>query len=242
MKNAVVILAAGFGKRFLDSTSSEIKDRTLKQFLNINGKPVFLWSVETFASIKSFEQIIVAVPPKMVKTLSLEYEKCKLGFVFVSGGNERFESVKNALSIIENDIDFVALHDAARPLISREDILEVLKSAEKTGAAIATEKTKDTIKLVSGVCGKTGRYVLKTLDRTFLRNAQTPQIFEFNLLKRAYLIKKISSTVTDDSQLVEKLKVKVSVVETKFPNFKITTKQDFKIAEALFAFKSRVFK
>ena len=80
MKNVAIILAAGLGKRFWNVTSS--KNKVFKQFLNINGKPIFLWSVEAFASIKSFGQIIVVVPSKMVRTLSLKYEKYKTSFIF----------------------------------------------------------------------------------------------------------------------------------------------------------------
>jgi 2-C-methyl-D-erythritol 4-phosphate cytidylyltransferase len=217
MKNAAIIVAAGDGKRF-DS-------RVLKQFLNLNGRPVFLWSVEAFASIKSFKQIIAVVPPDMVESLSLKY---KTGLICTVGGNERFDSVKNGLALIGDDIDFIAVHDAARPLISKKDILSVLKKAVKTEAAVAVEKAKDTVKLVSAA----GGYVLRTLDRAFLRNAQTPQIFKTELLKRAYS-EKIAAGTTDDSQLVENLKIKVSAVETKFPNFKITTKQDFELAEKI---------
>jgi 2-C-methyl-D-erythritol 4-phosphate cytidylyltransferase len=217
MKNAAIIVAAGDGKRF--------NSRVSKQFLNLNGRPVFLWSVEAFASIKSFKQIIAVVPSDMVESLSLKY---KTGFICTVGGNERFDSVKNGLALIGDDIDFIAVHDAARPLISKKDILSVLKKAVKTEAAVAVEKAKDTVKLVSAG----GGYILKTLNRTILRNAQTPQIFKTELLKRAYS-EKISAGTTDDSQLVENLKIKVSAVETKFPNFKITTKQDFKLAEKI---------
>jgi 2-C-methyl-D-erythritol 4-phosphate cytidylyltransferase len=217
MKNAAIIVAAGDGKRF--------GGRVSKQFLNLNGRPVFLWSVEAFASIKSFKQIIVVVPSDMVESLSLKY---KTGFVCAAGGNERFDSVKNGLALIGDGIDFIAVHDAARPLISKKDILSVFKKAAKTEAAVAAEKAKDTVKLVSA----DGGYILKTLDRTVLRNVQTPQIFKTELLKRAYS-GKISAGTTDDSQVVENLKIKVSVVETKFPNFKITTKQDFELAEKI---------
>lgn len=217
MENAAIIVAAGTGKR--------LGGRVLKQFLNLGGRPVFLWSVEAFASIKSFKQIIVVVPSDMVESLSLKYKTC---FVCVAGGSERFDSVKNGLALIGDDIDFIAVHDAARPLISKKDILSVLEKAAKTEAAVAVEKARDTVKLVSTV----GGYILGTLDRTILRNAQTPQIFKTELLKRAYS-EKISAGTTDDSQLVENLKIKVSAVETKFPNFKITTKQDFELAEKI---------
>jgi 2-C-methyl-D-erythritol 4-phosphate cytidylyltransferase len=223
MKNAVIIVAAGCGERFSKSIGST--NFLPKQFLDLNGKPVFLWSVETFISIKSFKQIIVVVPNSMINYLSLKYKK---DFVCVCGGSERFDSVKKGLTVVKNDIDFVAVHDAVRPLISREDILSILRKAVKTKAAIAIEKIKDTIKIVSD----DGR-ILGTLNRFVLRNAQTPQIFEAKLLKNAYS-KKVFQNITDDSQLVENLKIKVYGVETKFPNFKITTKQDFKLASTLF--------
>ncbi|MCA6070308.1 MAG: 2-C-methyl-D-erythritol 4-phosphate cytidylyltransferase [Endomicrobium sp.] len=216
MKNAVIIVAAGSGKRF--------ENKIPKQFLKLNGKPMFLWSVNAFAAIKSFKQIILVVPSYMMRALTLKY---KNAFECVAGGEKRFDSVRNGLALVTNDIDFVAVHDAARPLISKNDILAVLTEAEKTKAAIAVEKTKDTIKLVSE-----SNRVLKTLNRVVLRNAQTPQIFESHLIKKAYL-KKISARTTDDSQLIEKLNVKVFAIETKFPNFKITTKQDFDLAEKL---------
>ncbi|MDR2676496.1 MAG: 2-C-methyl-D-erythritol 4-phosphate cytidylyltransferase [Endomicrobium sp.] len=226
MKNAVVIVAAGRGKRF--SKCANTSKFALKQFLNISGKPMFLWSVETFISIKSFKQVIVVVPNNMIKYLSLKYKE---NISYIAGGHERFDSVKNGLALVDDDIKFVAIHDAARPLISRSDILSILKKAIETKAAIAVDKVKDTIKLFS----KNG-YILKTLNRSTLRNAQTPQIFETKLLKKAYA-KKFSKNITDDSQLIEKLKIRVFGVETKFPNFKITNAQDFKLATAIISNK-----
>jgi 2-C-methyl-D-erythritol 4-phosphate cytidylyltransferase len=216
MRNAVIIVAAGLGKRF--------GNKTPKQFLKFNGKPMFLWSVDAFASIKSFKQIIVVIPSNMLKSIARKY---KMVFEYVAGGKERFDSVKNGLAIVRNDVDFIAVHDASRPLISKRDILYVLKEAKKTKAAIAVEKPRDTIKLVSN-----NDKILKTLNREYLRNAQTPQIFETILLRRAYS-EEIFVNVTDDSQLIENLKVAVATVETKFPNFKVTTKQDFILAEKL---------
>jgi 2-C-methyl-D-erythritol 4-phosphate cytidylyltransferase len=220
MKNAVILVAAGSSRRF--------GDKTPKQFLKLNGKPMFIWSINTFASIKSFKQIIVVVPKYMFDKMSSKKLKLSNRIEFTIGGKERFDSVKNGLALVNNDIDFVAVHDAARPLISKSDILAVLREAEKTKASIAVEKTKDTIKIVSSK-----KQILKTLNRSVLRNAQTPQIFETRILKKAYLKKAIDDTITDDSQLVERLKIKVSAVETKFPNFKVTTKQDFALAENL---------
>jgi 2-C-methyl-D-erythritol 4-phosphate cytidylyltransferase len=219
MKNAVIIVAAGFGKRF--------RNKTPKQFLQIKRMPMFMWSISAFSAIKSFKQIIVVVPKHMVEHLNRKKEKLPNKVHFVAGGKKRSDSVKNGLAFVEEDVNFVAVHDAARPLISKQDILAVLKKAIVTKAAIAVEKTKDTIKLISS-----NEQILKTLDRSALRNAQTPQIFGKELLRKAYS-KRIPEVTTDDSQLIERLKIKVSTVETKFPNFKVTTKQDFALAEKL---------
>jgi 2-C-methyl-D-erythritol 4-phosphate cytidylyltransferase len=214
VKAAAIIVAGGSGKRF--------GSKTPKQFLLLRGKPVFLWSAETFASIKVFKQIIIAVPQNLLGLLAKKYPQ----FSFAAGGKERFDTVKNALALIDKDIDYTAVHDAARPLINRLDILAVLKKAVKCKGAIAAEKTKDTIKTV-----KSG-YVKNTLDRSVLYNAQTPQIFAANTLFKAYS-KTVPKATTDDSALVENLGVKISVAQTKFPNFKITTKTDFALAKLI---------
>lgn len=214
MKAAAVIVAGGRGKRF--------GTKTPKQFLSLCGKPVFMHSIEAFFSVKNFKQIVLVVPADMNISLSAKYKKS--GFFIVSGGQERFDSVKNGLKAVREDIDFIAVHDAARPLINKKDILSVLNKAVASGAAIAAEKTRDTVKTV-----KDG-FVKQTLDRNVLWNAQTPQIFAAELLLKAYS-GKIPAKTTDDSRLMENMKIKVAVVETKFPNFKITSKADFEAAK-----------
>ncbi len=214
MKAAAVIVAGGKGKRF--------GTKIPKQFLPLCGKPVFMHSVKAFSSVKNFKQIVLVVPADMNISLSAKYKKS--GFSIVSGGKERFDSVKNGLKAVRKDIDFIAVHDAARPLINKKDILSVLNKAIASGAAIAAEKTRDTVKTV-----KDG-FVKQTLDRSVLWNAQTPQIFASDLLLKAYS-DKIPEKTTDDSQIMENMKIKVAVVETKFPNFKITSKTDFEAAK-----------
>jgi len=217
MKAAVIIAAGGMGKRF----DSKIP----KQFLILKGKPVFLRSVQAFSSLKVFKTIIVCVPKNMLDSLSKKYKKLPK-LKWVSAGKERFDTVKNGLKYIDADIDFIAVHDAARALINKKDILKVLKQAEISKAAVAVEKTKDTIKVV-----KNGK-IIETLDRSVLWNAQTPQIFEKDILLKAYS-SKIAPNTTDDSQLAQKLNIKPSAVETDFPNFKITSKTDFDLAKLI---------
>ena len=212
MKAAAIIVAGGSGKRF--------GSKKPKQFLTLAGKPMFMRSVETFAGIKEFKQIILVVPKQYLKTSRSKKH------ITVEGGKERFNSVQNGLAAVSKDIDFIAVHDAARPLISKRDILAVLNKAAKCSAAIVVEKTKDTIKTAKN------NFVTGTLDRTLLWNVQTPQIFKAGLLKKVYS-KKISTKTTDDSMLVEKAGVKVAIVETTSPNFKITTQQDFELAKLI---------
>ena len=222
MKAAAIIVAGGSGKRF--------GSQTPKQFLRLCGKPVFMWSIEAFASLKDFKQVILVVPETMESAFKKKYKNSN--FTVTSGGKERFDSVKNGLALLDKNIDFVAIHDAARPLINRQDILAVLKKAVENRAAIAAEKTKDTIKTV-----KDG-FVKTTLDRSVLWNVQTPQIFEASLIKKAYS-KKITGNATDDSALIEKSGVKAAIAETKFPNFKITALPDFETAKNILSKRKR---
>jgi 2-C-methyl-D-erythritol 4-phosphate cytidylyltransferase len=215
MKAEVIIVAGGKSKRF--------KSRLPKQFVKLKGKPVFLWSIEAFNLLPFVKKIIVVVPKNALCDLSKKYKGLKK-VVWAAGGKERYDSVKEGLKLIDKKTDFIAVHDGARPLTTKADIKEVFKQAFKTKAAIAATKTKDTIKVVSK--GK----IVKTLNRDILWNAQTPQIFKKNLLFKAYS-KKISAHITDDASLVENLGAKVSIVQVKSPNFKITTKQDLKAAQ-----------
>jgi 2-C-methyl-D-erythritol 4-phosphate cytidylyltransferase len=127
----------------------------------------------------------------------LKYKKI-YGVDVVCGGKERFDSVKNGLNIVNRDADFVAVHDAARPLITEDAINEILLSAMENGGAIAAAPAKDSIKLSIN-----GKNLTKSLDRKNIWLAQTPQIFKKSILDKAYA-SKISAAVTDDSQLVEK--------------------------------------
>ncbi|MDR2425684.1 MAG: 2-C-methyl-D-erythritol 4-phosphate cytidylyltransferase [Endomicrobium sp.] len=222
MKAAAIIVAGGDGKRFGSQTS--------KQFLTLCGKPVFMHSIEAFLSVKAFNQIILAVPKYLSDVLSKKYKN--YDFTITAGGKERFDSVKNSMAFLKGAIEFVAVHDAVRPLICAEDIILVLKAAKKYGAAIAAEKAKDTIKISEN------GFVKSTLDRNILWNAQTPQIFKAALFKKIYS-GKIPKDVTDDSMLAEKAGHKIAIVETRSPNFKITIKQDFLFAKQLLSSRCR---
>jgi 2-C-methyl-D-erythritol 4-phosphate cytidylyltransferase len=215
-KMDVIIAAGGIGKRF--------NFRIPKQFVNLNGKPMFLHSVETFLSLSFVNKIIIAVPREILPAVSKKYKALNKKVLWTAGGKERFDSVKKGLELVDKDSNFIAVHDGARPLIDKRDIKAVFVKAVKLKAAIAAQKTKDTIKAV-----KDGK-IIKTLERKILWNAQTPQIFRKDILLKAYSAK-ILPDITDDAGLVEKIGVKVFIEEVKYPNFKITTKEDFQTAK-----------
>lgn len=223
MKLATIIVAGGIGKRFGSNKP--------KQFLLLNKKPMFEWSIIAFKKIKECSQIILVVPKDKLQDM-LKYKKL-YGIDIVCGGKERFDSVKNGLNIVQDDIDLVAVHDAARPLITEKIIKDVMESAKKFGGAIAAVTSKDSVKF-----SKSGTKITKSLDRKTIWNAQTPQIFKKDILKKAYS-KKISKSTTDDAQLVEKTGTKSALVFASYENFKITEQTDFLLAEAILKKRGR---
>jgi 2-C-methyl-D-erythritol 4-phosphate cytidylyltransferase len=219
-KMDVIIVAGGASRRFKSSIP--------KQFIDLLGKPVFLYSVEQFSLLPFVNKVIVVIPPKMSSQIPSKFTINKK-ICWAYGGKKRFDSVRNGLSLVDKASNFVAVHDAARPLVSTKDIKAIFQKAVQKKAAIAVEKTKDTIKAV-----KNGS-IAETIDRKPLWNAQTPQIFATNILIKAYS-NPIAPNITDDSELVEKLGTKVFIVETSSPNFKITSQQDLELAKTCLKF------
>ena len=152
-----------------------------------------------------------------------------MGVKLCLGGSERFETVGKALELVKDDIDIVAVHDAVRCCLTEKWIDDVFAEAEKTGAAMLACPIVGTVKKVEN------GQIVKTVDRSGLFEAQTPQVFEKELLLKAYknLENLDKSTISDDSQLIEALGEKVSIVETDHSNIKITQKTDVAIAEAI---------
>ena len=146
----------------------------------------------------------------------------------VAGGKSRQESVRNGLNSLSKEVKLAAIHDGARPLISYEVIDRAIRAANTYGAAAPAIPVKDTIKTVEGAL------VVNTPDRSKLRAVQTPQVFDIDLLKGA--LQKAQSDgaeVTDDCSAVERLGMKVKIVEGEERNLKVTTPLDLKIAEML---------
>ncbi len=222
MNFAVIIVAGGKGLRF--------GSKEPKQFLPLAKKKMFLWSILAFKKVKECKQIVLVVPEN--KLSEMEKYKKQYGIDVVSGGKERYDSVANGLKCIKDDMDFVAVHDAARPLVTEKIIKEVFCAAVKYGGAIAAAVAKDSIKF-----SKNGKIISKSIDRKNIWQAQTPQIFKTSLLKKVYS-GKIAKNITDDAQLIEKTGRKVALVDCGYENFKVTQPIDFITAKAVLRLRS----
>ena len=228
---AIIICAAGASRRF--------GGKRKKPFVDVAGRAVFLRSVEFFANRDDVKQILLAIAPEDEELVNvkwgpnLKFYNVKIFF----GGEERFDTVSKGLELVKETTDLIAVHDAVRCCIKSKWIDEAITTAAQTGAAILACPVTATIKQAKD------NTIMQTIDRAGLYEAQTPQVFKADLLRKAYenLAKlhknKISVDSTgsprDDSQLVEALGHKVSIVETDSSNIKITHKADLPIAEAI---------
>lgn len=222
-KVAVIICAAGPSSRF--------GGKRKKQFVNVAGRAVFLRSVELFANRDDVKQILLGIASEDEELVNVKWGP-NLKFFNVElflGGHERFDTVNKGLKLIKDDIELIAVHDASRCCVTGKLIGRVISTTAKTSAAIPACPVAATIKEAKD------NTIIKTVDRTRLYEAQTPQVFEAGLLKKAYenLKNLDQSKVSDDSQLVEALGEKVTIVESDSSNIKITRRSDIAIAEAI---------
>jgi 2-C-methyl-D-erythritol 4-phosphate cytidylyltransferase len=202
-----------------------------KQMLELGGVPLLVHTLRRFEDCDAVDQIILALQPSLtseVLALISRHNLKKIARV-VAGGAERQDSIYRGLQVIKKeDAGIVTVHDAARPFVRPEDIRFVIERAESKGAAIMAMPATDTIKQV-----KRG-LVHRTLDRRTIYQAQTPQAFRYDLIHEAYERAYADGIVaTDDSQLVERLGHKISVVEGSHLNIKITRPLDLRIAEVI---------
>jgi len=230
MKVAVILPAAGLGTR-MGKGSPEKSGTSRKQFMLLDGSPILTHTVRKFAASDRVSQILVAVRPEdrewVESMLSSEFPEDRVRVV--EGGNSRQESVQNAFAAIQPDTDLVAVHDAVRPFIDLEIIHKVFDEAAGFGAAIVAVPATDTVKQVTR--GTEHVRVRSTIPREKLVMAQTPQVFRYELLVRAFNMARVDGfTGTDESSLVERLDVEVSVVPGSDRNIKITKPGDMELA------------
>lgn len=226
---AAIICAAGAGSRF--------GGKRKKAFVDVAGRAVFLRSVEIFADRDDVKQVLLGIAKDDEELVNVKWGP-NLKFFGVSiftGGAERFDTVKKGLELLKADIDLVAVHDACRCCVTKELIEKVISKAAKSKAAIPACPVTATLKEARD------NIITKTVDRTSLYEAQTPQVFAVPLLKKAYdnLKNLDQNTISDDAQLIEALGQKVSIVETDSSNIKITRQSDLAIAEAILKSKSK---
>lgn len=203
-----------------------MKTKDSKLLLKINGKTVLERSVNAFLNISDVDEVIVVAREKDIPAFSdiLTDERVS----FVVGGDTRQQSVMNALDVID-DCELIIIHDGARPLIKSEDIENTIRAAKENKAAAVGVFVKDTVKVVD----KKG-FVVSTPDRSTLFAVQTPQIFDFELYRKAAQnAREKGLDFTDDCQLVESFNQNVKTVVGSYSNIKITTPDDIVLAENL---------
>ncbi|CAM3977050.1 2-C-methyl-D-erythritol 4-phosphate cytidylyltransferase [Cohnella lubricantis] len=229
MKWGAVVVAAGRGTRMGASDN--------KPYLTLAGRPVLAYALEAFGSSPSVESIVLVVAPgeeakakAVVQELEPALRKVK---TIVPGGAERQDSVYAGLAAL--DTEGVLVHDAARPLVTPEQIEACCREAERHGASALAVPVKDTIK----VEGERG-FMTATPDRSTLWAVQTPQAFAREELLNAHRAAKLEgAAATDDTMLLERMGRKVAIVRGDYLNLKITTPEDLPVAELLLEKRSR---
>ena len=218
-KCGAVIVAAGTASRMggIDKVMATLK-----------GEPMIVRTVRTFQNCDAISEIVIVTRSDLIQTigdLCSGFDKVK---AVVVGGKSRQESVNLGLNALSNKMKLAAVHDGARPLISWQVIDRTVRAANTYGAAAPAIPVKDTIKVVEG-------FVVKnTPDRDTLRAIQTPQVFDFDMLRGALKKAELDgATVTDDCSAVERLGLTVKIVEGDERNIKVTTPMDLIIAEML---------
>ena len=195
-----------------------------KQFLILGGMPVVARTINTFAEAMPGAEIVVVLPQndiEMWRNLAARFDvavhRC------VAGGQERFHSVKCGLEALSPEVEYVAVHDGVRALVSKKLIIRTMLDAEQHDATIPVTEVADSYRRVVGSESE-------IVPRSELRIVQTPQIFKASLLRRAYE-QPFSTSFTDDASVVEQLGQRISLVEGERTNIKLTTPDDLSWAE-----------
>ena len=217
---AVILPAAGQSRRFHDKAYK-------KPFAPLGGRAVWLHAAEKFLNRADVKQTIVVIAAEDRELFDMKFGAniAIMGVDVIEGGAQRTDSVQKALERVKDDIEFIAVHDAARPCIAEQWIDDVFAAAARDGAAILATPVQATLKRIDQK-----KHITETVNREGLWQAQTPQVFRRKLLIEAYA-KRGQGAVTDDAQLVERLGHAVTIVPCSPLNLKITTRDDLKLAE-----------
>ena len=194
----------------------------------LGGTPMVARTAAAFQNCDAISEIVIVTRPDLIRPISVLCAGMDKVRAVVAGGSSRQESVWLGLNALSEGIQLAAIHDGARPLVSNLVIDRTVRAANSYGAAAPAVPVKDTLKVVKG------GLVEKTPDRATLQAVQTPQVFDFDLLRGALKqAEEEKAAVTDDCSAVERLGMKVKIVEGDERNLKVTTPMDLKIAEML---------
>jgi 2-C-methyl-D-erythritol 4-phosphate cytidylyltransferase len=231
MKVAAIIPAAGLGTR-MGKSSPEYSGTSRKQFMLLDGAPILIHTIRKFVASEKVSLILVALRQEDMDSFrqQLALEDFAKPVELVEGGRNRQDSVRNCLTRVPADTDLVAVHDAVRPFVTVAQIDEVISRAQESGAVILAIPPVDTVKQVD-------RTVIRsTLLRERIVLAQTPQVFRYELLKRAFeQAGHDGFTGTDEASLVEHLGEDVQVLLGSDRNIKITRQSDMALARLFYA-------
>ena len=221
MKITAIIPAAGDGERFGEK----------KQLKLLNGRPLIFHTIQPFVKSELINEIIVVVPKADVDQLSREFKSTITSkkIKVIEGGETRQQSVYNGLSISDEESELICVHDGVRPFVKLAVIEKVIKASMEHDGAILAEPSTDTIKKVMG------DQILGTLPRETIWRAQTPQVFSKPALREAIQIaidEKLEGT--DEASILEKIGYQIGFVEGSPLNIKITTKEDWIFAKAIY--------
>ena len=222
--NIAVVLAAGRGSRMQSAVQ--------KQYLHIGGRPVLYYSLKQFEDFDGVDEIILVTGENEIEYCREEivntYNLKKVTGI-IPGGKERYHSVYEGLCAAK-ECDYVFIHDGARPFLDRSILERVLEAVREYRACVVGMPVKDTIKIADE-----NQFAAQTPDRSSLWMVQTPQVFEYNLIKDAYtrMMEAGVAGVTDDAMVLERMSgMQVKLVEGSYQNIKITTPEDLLVAEA----------
>jgi 2-C-methyl-D-erythritol 4-phosphate cytidylyltransferase len=222
MKTYVIIPAGGKGKRGGTETP--------KQYIRFHGKELIVYTLEVFQKNNLVDEIIIAAEPpyfSLLNKIAKDYNLTKITQL-IEGGDERQDSVNNALKAIKADeSDLIAVHDAARPLLSDSILTKAINTAKEKGNALVCLKARDTLL-------KGDQIVKEYVDRSEMYYVQTPQIFRHKDLKKAMKKAYEKNFIgTDESMLIKEIGIDINIVEGSMLNFKVTTMTDIEIFEKL---------
>lgn len=221
--NGVVIVAAGTGSR--------MKKDINKQFIKLKNKEIVAHTIEKFYNSENIDDIVVVIREDEEEYFNKNIKE-KYGFTNIKvahGGNERQDSVFNGIKMLKKECEVVLIHDGARPFVTDDIIKRSINKANEYNAVVVGVKVKDTIKVVSD-----NGNIIDTPNRSYLWAVQTPQVFKYDIITKAYEDAYNNNYYgTDDAMLVERIGYNVKMIEGSYNNIKITTQEDLEFGEQI---------